>query len=266
MAVLRLVHWHRMEAEAHAARLRESGFTVDAELPAGPAFLQELAAAPPDALLIVLDRLPAQGRDLALLVRQRRATARLPIVMVGGAPEKIAPIQAVLPDAVYSTWDDLPNTLPGAMSAAPPDPPSGRPKSAFAAYAGRPLAAKLGIKTGMTVGLAGAPPGFAATLGALPAGVCLRDGIDDCDLGIAFLRRAAELERRLPDIFSAAGDAPVWLAWPKRASGQGSDLSQAAVRAAGLAAGWVDYKICRIDATWSALLFRWRGFGRKSPR
>ncbi len=89
MAVLRLVHWHRMEAEAHAARLRESGFTVDAELPAGPAFLQELAAAPPDALLIVLDRLPAQGRDLALLVRQRAAPPPgLPIVMVGGAPER----------------------------------------------------------------------------------------------------------------------------------------------------------------------------------
>ncbi|HQO25829.1 MAG TPA: hypothetical protein PLU41_08335 [Acidobacteriota bacterium] len=263
---LRLIHWHAEEAAAHAAHLRTLGFEVDATPPAGLSLLKELSAGPPDALLVVLDRLPSQGRDLALLVRQRRATARLPIVMVGGAPEKIAPIQAVLPDAVYSTWDELPNTLPGAMSAAPLDPPSGRPKSAFAAYAGRPLAAKLGIKTGMTVGLADAPPGFAATLGVLPAGVCLRDGIDDCNLGIAFFLRAAELERRLPGILAAAGDAPVWLAWPKRASGQGSDLSQAAVRAAGLAAGWVDYKICRIDATWSALLFRWRGCGRKSPR
>jgi hypothetical protein len=31
------------------------------------------------------------------------------------------------------------------------------------------------------------------------------------------------------------------------------------VRSFGLAAGWVDYKICAIDETWSGLLFTRRG-------
>jgi hypothetical protein len=45
------------------------------------------------------------------------------------------------------------------------------------------------------------------------------------------------------------------IAWPKKASGVQSDLTQTTVRAAGLAADWVDYKILSIDSVWSALLF-----------
>jgi len=33
------------------------------------------------------------------------------------------------------------------------------------------------------------------------------------------------------------------------------DVSQNTIRAFGLAAGWVDYKIAAIDATWSGLCF-----------
>jgi len=33
------------------------------------------------------------------------------------------------------------------------------------------------------------------------------------------------------------------------------DIAEADARAFGLAAGWVDYKICAVDATWSGLLF-----------
>jgi hypothetical protein len=51
------------------------------------------------------------------------------------------------------------------------------------------------------------------------------------------------------------GEGRLWIAWPKKASGVASDLSQTVVRQVGLAAGLVDYKICAIDQTWSALLF-----------
>ena len=50
----------------------------------------------------------------------------------------------------------------------------------------------------------------------------------------------------------------VWIAWPKKASGVKTDLSQTIVREVGLGAGLVDYKICAIDATWSGLLFALR--------
>jgi hypothetical protein len=47
----------------------------------------------------------------------------------------------------------------------------------------------------------------------------------------------------------------LWFAWPKKASGLTTDLTQQVVRDAGLAHDWVDYKICSIDQTWSGLLF-----------
>ena len=53
----------------------------------------------------------------------------------------------------------------------------------------------------------------------------------------------------------------LWIAWPKKASGVASDLSQNDVRELGLAAGLVDYKACAIDRTWSGLLFTRRRSG-----
>jgi len=52
----------------------------------------------------------------------------------------------------------------------------------------------------------------------------------------------------------AAGGA-IWIAWPKKGSALASDITEKEVRASGLAAGLVDYKICAIDATWSGLKF-----------
>ena len=42
---------------------------------------------------------------------------------------------------------------------------------------------------------------------------------------------------------------------PGIAGRQDRDATQPAVRAFGLAAGWVDFKICAIDETWSGLVF-----------
>ncbi|HLH00436.1 MAG TPA: hypothetical protein VKX49_29290 [Bryobacteraceae bacterium] len=47
----------------------------------------------------------------------------------------------------------------------------------------------------------------------------------------------------------------LWIAWPKQTSGVKTDVTQPAVREFGLAAGWVDFKICAIDQTWSGLAF-----------
>jgi hypothetical protein len=52
-----------------------------------------------------------------------------------------------------------------------------------------------------------------------------------------------------------AGRDGLWIAWPKRASGIASDLSQTVVREIGLSSDLVDYKICCIDKTWSGLRF-----------
>ena len=49
---------------------------------------------------------------------------------------------------------------------------------------------------------------------------------------------------------------PLWMIWPKKASGVKSDLDGNVVRETGLAAGWVDFKVCSVDDTWSGLAFK----------
>src|SRR5258708_26978045 len=47
----------------------------------------------------------------------------------------------------------------------------------------------------------------------------------------------------------------VWVSWPKKASGVPTDLTDNVVRDIALPLGFVDVKVCAVDATWSALKF-----------
>jgi hypothetical protein len=78
-------------------------------------------------------------------------------------------------------------------------------------------------------------------------------------LVVAFGSRRAELERRLPALARALDPAGgLWIAWPKRASGVSTDVTEDLVRQSGLAAGLVDNKVCAIDETWSGLRMVYR--------
>jgi len=127
----------------------------------------------------------------------------------------------------------------------------------LAGYSGTPLPKKLGIKAESTVALLGAPPGFEKTLGRLPDGVRLRhDARGRPDRIVLFVRSTAELARRFPVAARAlAPGGGLWIAWPKKASGVETDLTQTHVREFGLGRQFVDYKICAIDDTWSGLQF-----------
>ena len=124
-----------------------------------------------------------------------------------------------------------------------------------AGYSGTPLVRKLGIKPGQRVLLLRAPEGFDATLGALPEGVRVRRAARGrADVIVAFHDRRAALERGLPALRSLMEPAAgLWIAWPKRASGVATDVTEDGVRELGLAHALVDNKVCAIDATWSAL-------------
>jgi hypothetical protein len=47
----------------------------------------------------------------------------------------------------------------------------------------------------------------------------------------------------------------LWVAWPKRASGVPTDLTENVLREVLLPSGMVDTKVCAIDQTWSGLCF-----------
>ena len=209
---------------------------------------------PPDVFMLDLDRRPAQGRDLAIWLRQQKATRSVPIVFVGGDPEKTQRIRKLLPDAAYTEWSRIRGAIHRAIQHPHKSPTV---PGTMDSYTGAPLPKKLGIREGTTVALAGAPAGFERTLSKLPDDVRVvtrlrgRPGVI-----LLFVKSQVDLKRRFPAAARALADGgKLWIVWPKRASGVTTDLTQITVRAFGLAADFVDYKISAIDETWSGLCF-----------
>ena len=155
--------------------------------------------------------------------------------------------------------------MPATRSRPDASRPAAAPGSAGAGpagYSGTPLPKKLGVKPGTRLVLFGAPPGFETALGALPDGARMRrGGSATADLAVWFVQSRADLARRIRGRAAAIPPGGIWIAWRKKASGVASDVGEADVRAAGLAAGLVDYKICAVDHTWSGLKFQ----ARRSP-
>jgi hypothetical protein len=123
----------------------------------------------------------------------------------------------------------------------------------MAGYSGTPLPRKLGIKPGHRVLLLGAPDAF--ELGELPDGVTVvRSARGTADVIVAFHDRRAALARRMPALRALMEPAAgLWIAWPKRASGVDTDLTEDTVRELALENRLVDNKVCAIDETWSGL-------------
>jgi hypothetical protein len=124
-------------------------------------------------------------------------------------------------------------------------------------YSGTPLPKKLGIASGSTVALVGAPAGV---IDGLPDDVTVkRRARGKADVVVAFFTERRELKRRIEAlgrmIFPAGG---LWVAWPKRASGLATTMDENVVRAVALPLGLVDNKVCAIDETWTGLRVVWR--------
>jgi hypothetical protein len=124
-----------------------------------------------------------------------------------------------------------------------------------AGYSGTPLAKKLGFKPAMTAAYVDAPERFDALLGELPDGVTVRRQLrGPLDLIVCFVTARRDLERRLPRLRAALQPAGMlWIAWPKRASGVPTDMTEDVVREVALPTGLVDTKVAAIDETWSGL-------------
>jgi CheY-like chemotaxis protein len=251
---IRLIHWNSAEARHLAEKLKEIGYQVVYELPSGPDLLRELGKSPPAAVVIDLCRLPSQGRDMALAIRHQKTTRHLPLVFVEGEADKIARIKEHLPDAVFTTWSNITKSLRHAIAHPPKDPMI--PRSRMDGYSGAPLGKKLGFKANSVVVLVNAPKDFEKSLGKLPEGIMFRKrDVGSRNLTIWFAKSVRELESHIKPIVSLIENGGLWIAWPKRASGVATGLTQNHVRKAGLAMGLVDYKVCSIDETWSGLLF-----------
>lgn len=253
MSRITLIHWNIQEAAAHAALLERAGHAVvcHADSHAAPHMLREN---PPDVFVIDLNRIPSHGREIAVWLRQQKATRQVPLVFVPGDPDKTQRVRELLPDAVYAEWRTIRSAIKHAIRHAPTAPIV---VGTFESYSGVPLPKKLGIKAGAVVALLGAPKDFEQTLGALPADVRVqKQARGQADVILLFVKSQVELEKRFdPATRAMAEGGKLWIVWPKQTSGVATDLTQVAVRAFGLGRGWVDFKVCAIDAAWTGLCF-----------
>jgi hypothetical protein len=140
----------------------------------------------------------------------------------------------------------------------------------LAGYSGTPLPKKLGIGERARVALVGAPGDFGRVLGPVPGTVEIAEGAKSVpapgpyDVILLFVRSRAELqkgfEKAAAKLTPAGG---LWVAWPKKASGVKTDMTEDVAREIGLPTGLVDNKVCAIDETWSGLRFVYRLENRK---
>ena len=125
-----------------------------------------------------------------------------------------------------------------------------------AGYSATPQARKLGLK-----------PGGRLVLDAAPAGWRLIDPPDlesvgrsgAADVVISFFTASAELGPRLPGLAERIRPAgAIWAAWPRRAGGHDSDITDNVIREHALPLGLVDVKVAAIDDDWSGQKLVWR--------
>ena len=125
-----------------------------------------------------------------------------------------------------------------------------------AGYSGTPLAKKLGFKDGQRALLQGAvPEGYADMLAPLPPGVVFASRLSaDVALVQLFATERRELSERLQAFRRTLGpEAMVWVSWPKKSAKVPTDITEDVVREVALPLGFVDVKVCAVDATWSGL-------------
>ena len=251
MARIRLLHWNASEAGKYQRSLIAGGHTVEYEERFEPRLLRQWRAQPPDVFVIDLSRLPAQGREIAIGLRQWPATRRVPIVFCDGAPEKVEKIRALLGDALYCEFSGLRSSVRKAL--AEPCGEAVIPTPMMKRYSARTTAQKLGIAAGGTVAVIDPPRDYLAVLGDLPSGVQFtEDGV--AFVTLCFIHDLPSLQARMSELRRLARTSKLWFCWPKgKAAVNG--LSSNSIRATAVALGLVDYKICSLSAVWSGMLF-----------
>jgi hypothetical protein len=125
----------------------------------------------------------------------------------------------------------------------------------MAGYSGTPLLQKLGIKPGNLISTVNPPASIHQILGSLPEGAAfVGSSTKQVDVIISFEQSLVEYKKHLPILANRIKqDGMIWIAWPKKASGVATDMSENQVRDIALPRVLVDIKVCAIDETWSGL-------------
>lgn len=119
-------------------------------------------------------------------------------------------------------------------------------------YSGTPLGKKLGVKDGQRTWRLNMPDSVAAEIEATPLLLAAPEA--GLEMAHVFTTRRAELEAELTRLRSLIDPAGiVWVSWPKKASKVETDITEDVIRSVALPMGFVDVKVCAVDAVWSGL-------------
>lgn len=253
---VRLIHQRASEAAPRVEQLGRLGFDAAFDPLASTPLFRAIDAQAPAVIVVDLTRMPSHGLHYGHALRRRKSTRFTPLVFAGGEAEKVDKVRALLPDAVYCEWDAIGDAIRHAAGNAPGKPVV--PPEMSISKPGRLLVDKLGVKPDMKVVLIDAPRHAESLIEPLPEGVEIVHGREKGDLLIWFAGDPDLFHSSIVEVFRIAGSVPVWIAWPKQASQSFAGLTQNIIRQTSIDLGWVDYKICSIDATWSGLLFQRR--------
>jgi CheY-like chemotaxis protein len=246
MLRLRLIHWNPAEAARYVDLLQKAGHRVEYSPEFISQLMREWRLSPPDAFVIDLSRLPSHGREIAIALRQSKATRAIPIVFCDGDEEKVAKTRALLPDAVYCRFSKLRSKLLTAVRSAPKTPAV--PAAMMDRYAGRTTAQKLGIRGGDALLLISPPRDMPGALGPLPEGVTFVESAGARPaVTLCFASDPHELQQRLSGLRRFAVQTKFWVCWKKGKTAEGG-VSERLVRETGISLGLVDYKICFVLA------------------
>lgn len=124
---------------------------------------------------------------------------------------------------------------------------------ASAGYSGTPLAKKLSLKDGLAVWFDAMPDSVRAEIGTMDI-VEHKQPAPGLDAAHIFVKERAQMEARLSELrMTIASAGFVWVSWPKKTSRVPTDITEDTIRAVALPMGWVDVKVCAVDAIWSGL-------------
>ena len=127
-------------------------------------------------------------------------------------------------------------------------------KADAAGYSGTPLRKKLGVLPGQTTWRLAMPDAVADEIDGDAPPLLVAAPVAGLDSAHVFATEAAVLAEALTNLRPLlAAKGMVWVSWPKKAAKVPTDITEDVIRAIALPMGFVDVKVCAVDAVWSGL-------------
>ena len=122
-------------------------------------------------------------------------------------------------------------------------------------YSGTPLSTKLGVRDGQLTWRLAMPDSVVAEIaegGSTPR--LISAPVAALEMAHLFITALTDLVARLSELrHLMAPTGMIWVSWPKKAAKVPTDITEDTIREVALPMGYVDVKVCAVDAVWSGL-------------